>query len=296
MNDRKLGYAVLVLVAGGVLAASIYFVQIAFFPSNHRVIAFSDLGSNTQVDETISIRGVAVGTVHKIQRNKRDRNSFVTVEFTRNFQIHEDYSVENIEVGFMGDRKLILDCGTKEYPLVGARDTLVGIFRPGISEAMGEFTILKELVDSVSLVIDGAMKGTADREPLPALFKRVVTQIDAASIQLSSILAKGTHTIPAVLDTLDRISGRLGEVTDSASDYVPVFLASTSEFLSGLDSLEDSLASFLRLTDTFLDKAVDGEALLRPKLKRLKSQIGKVSETVADIRQKGFPLNVRVMY
>ena len=121
--DRRLGYfilAILLLVIAGSIGYGIFFART---PEPRRVISFDMIG-NLRIDDPVSLKGLAIGTIVDIRW--RPRSVLVFIQPSQNLVLHKGYTVDNRDVGLMGDRALLIDDPNPAAPVIAPADTLAG--------------------------------------------------------------------------------------------------------------------------------------------------------------------------
>jgi ABC-type transporter Mla subunit MlaD len=227
MSDRKLGYAIISLFLLIILVIAFYGLRPLISPGETRVVAFTTIG-NLRQEDPIRVRGVLYGTCRNISwkndaAGKRQR-VYVTIKTTKPIPIHRGYLVVNMDEGVMGDRMIMVDCGDSAAPLVPAKDTLVGTFYPGVSEAIDYAWRLRGAMDTFLTMSEVLLHGAGPHTSLVAQVNGVLLSADSISQTVLSMTRKASYSVGTQVRSLNSL-------VDSATTITRTFAAAAPEFV-----------------------------------------------------------------
>jgi ABC-type transporter Mla subunit MlaD len=250
--DRRMGY----LIIAGILLIGLAVLSWGIFHFKNqakiRVVSFYQTG-NLKIDDPLYLLGIRVGNIKSIEL--REQNVLVFLNTYKPIAIHQGCHVDNIEIGFMGDRMLTMDFGDSAKPLIQEKDTLMGTFHPGLSEAVGMAWKLQGVVDSF-IELSAALLHNG---PLRASFVQQVNKIaaitDSMSMTLVTIITNVGNGLPASLDSLNRIIGSVARISHTADSLTQQQLSGLNKQIGlvggGLTKLESMLDGLLAATEKF---------------------------------------------
>jgi hypothetical protein len=295
MSDRTLGYLILLFFLFVIFVAMSFVVRPILFPGETRVISFKEVG-NLRVEDGIKVRGIMMGNIKNIvhfsdtatAHTARSGNRvFVTIRCQKPLEIHSNYSVINVDQGIMGDRILQIDCGNPAAPLIGAKDTLNGIFYPGVSEALGYAWQLRDIVDTLVAMSGQLISGSKTGKSFVKQVRGALSTTDS----LCGVFVKVTKVIDAnVANQIDSINTLVKDVsafTNTVAIAAPGFLDSITvqmRSLSGLVSTLDTMAGTLRTFASNLEKP--GNLLFGGDAEVAGKKLAELQNVVTAIRQR----------
>jgi hypothetical protein len=263
-SDRKLGYVLLCILLAfciGIGVAAAYIIQ---HPRHERILSFSQIG-NLKQDDPVYIRGVRAGTICAIEW--QPLQVLVHVTETQPFELHAGYHIDNIDIGTMGDRIIMITDGSTLSPVIDADDTLYGTFHPGISEVIGQIQKLCAAVDSLCAVSSRMRNGSRKHASFITATKTIVCTTDSVSRSVSIALARIATTIPPALDSLTSMLDSAAKTSRRAATAMPsilfgadtglVKLGSTLDYITALSDNVASLTSALEKHPLFAARTSD---------------------------------------
>jgi ABC-type transporter Mla subunit MlaD len=255
--DLRFGYLIITVI----FAIGLSVLGFGFFylknPDKVTVVLFDKVG-NLKIDDPVYLIGVPVGKVKSIELRKQ--NALVHIRMRRPLKLHQGYRINNMDVGIMGDRMLSIEFGDTTRLLVKEKDTLIGIFHPGVSEAVGMAWKLQSVIDSFIVLSAKLLRTT----PMQASFVQRVNEIaratDSATLTLAAIITSLSSGMSAELDSLTRLIGGIARFSSKADSF-------TVQQISGLGKLVGTMGSGLQKLETMVDNLV----VVTGKLEKLES-------------------------
>jgi len=258
--DRKLGYLILLLLFLIILGCVGYGIVFARTPRPVRVIAFDTIG-NLRMDDPVTFKGMDIGKISEIKW--RRHNVLVFIETHKKLVLHQGYTIDNKDVGIMGDRALCIEDGDFKAPTIPPADTLIGTFQQGVSEAVGVVWRLRGVIDSFTFISSQLLHGAPGRPSLVRQINAITVGADLASVKLLSMVAALSEGLSPKLDSLDTLISAVARFAQTAAKQAPPTLANV-ERLAGalnnsLDKIDTLAAKALAMTKS-LDAFTAGKA------------------------------------
>jgi uncharacterized phage infection (PIP) family protein YhgE len=154
-----------------------------------------------------------------------------------------------MDIGLMGDRMLSVDIGDTAKPLVPEKDTLIGTFRTGVSEAVGIAWKLQSVIDSFVELSAKLLQSTPMRASFVQRVSDIARATDSASMTLATVitnlgngLSRQLDSLNGVIDGIARFSLRADSLT---KQQLPVFEKQVGRIGSGLQKLESMVDGLL---------------------------------------------------
>ena len=291
MNDRQLGYIVLIvlLIFAAISVGTI--VYAVCMPVEKRIIEFDSVKS-LKIADPVRVRGVTVGRISRIRWHAG--KALVTVTSGSKLPIRRDYVCTAVDIGVMGDRMIELSYGSPDRELVSPRDTLVGHFVLGPSEAIGMVEKLRATVEDFARVSRRLLAGDKDHESLVSRIGRFVAFTDSLSTEISTFARTFNRGIPAKLDTLNRlIDGAAGLIDRTASvvpgalDTLDGHLARIGHGIAEIETLLDTAAPMLE------DLRGPEDVVWRDRIASLLRSLHDLRRLVQELRETGLRLKIR---
>jgi ABC-type transporter Mla subunit MlaD len=289
MNDRRLGYIVLIVLLFFALLCAGFFVRSLVAPKQRRVVAFDNIGT-IKTQDPVRIRGVTTGSIEKIQWHAG--RVYVTIA-TSPLEIREGYAVCAVDVGVMGDRVIALDCGLPDGAAVPPGDTLEGTFVMGPSEAIGLAYKLREVIKSFERISAELLEGTETRKSLVEQYGDLAWFVDSLCDEVLGLSRTMDRELSGMIDDLQRFVDRTAAVTAEATRKLPAAVDTLDRMIervdAGLGGIEDLIARVAPL----LDKIEGPEVRAwHKRLMQIHEQIRDLRQVLRDLRRHGVNLKL----
>lgn len=263
LSNKHFGYLVLLLfffLIGSVLG---YAFWIFLFPKETRIIVFHRLG-NLRIDDPVKIKGATVGKVTAIKKDPH--RVLVFIQTYDDLEIYQDYKIFSTDKGIMGDRVIIVDPGAVGSKVLNRKDTLSGVFYPGVSEVLGSAWKMKKMVNAFRTRAESFFLTEELKPSLITQYKNLVVTIDTISIQILRVASHLQESLKPQLDTLNNAMVTTKNITNELVRDLPHKLNVTKiriDYLlivtNRLDSVVDELLS---LVMTMQEKALPEDTQL----------------------------------
>ena len=259
MDDRKLGYFILIILFAGLTAITGYAVLNSKNHGTKLIVIFNRVG-NLKIEDAVYYRGTEKGQVESIVNIPA--GVCVTLRVQRRYQFHTDYAIRTLDRGLMGDRMVVIETGNPLLPKIAPTDTMRGTFMIGVSEAIGLAWQLKDVINDYKRISSELRYGTDTSESFEQTFDGVLDSIDKYTIKIKDFCSDLQPSVDTLLDTLNHGLSEVSRWTDSLSVDMPVSLRAFERNLFVIDSLLpglDSLLADMVITTNDLSKKEKGE-------------------------------------
>jgi len=282
MNDRRLGYFIIGIFGLIVAGVAGYSINSFFSPGEKRIVTFKKIG-NLRYQDPVRVRGVNWGMTDRLDSvsvdpTHKEPRVFVTIRGKWPLSIHRGYQIIDMDEGVMGDRMIMIDCGDSLSPLVPKTDTLTGTFYSGVSEALNNAKMLRQVIDTLLVASNRLVYGTKGKKSLISQVNEAMSTVDSLSRAALSIARESDLAATTELDTL--------------SSLVNAVASTAQEFESAAPAYENNINSTLRTVTTFagqLDKMADtllslSNALSKPNNILWKNDVENMEKRVVELR------------
>jgi phospholipid/cholesterol/gamma-HCH transport system substrate-binding protein len=295
MNDRKLGYGVILFLILFIAGSTVYVAIQGLEPAYHSIIIFESSNSLSflKSQDQVRIRGVEAGKIRKIVL-KNDK-ALVEIETRCPLKLHKGYKIIAEAKGFMGDRYIEVNPGDMQAPAVSSKQPLIGVFPMGPTEAIAYTADLKTKVHSLIKITEGLKCPSPGKKRLDVRLAEMAEAIDSMSITLKNVLCqansfivKNADTMAAIMEKTKEFSAILGKKTPTVLLNVENSIVKTRRLLNAADSLSVS-CSFL------LDRMKTLESgVLRNDINRLRQQIVTLGDFITELQENGLRLHIKL--
>lgn len=292
MNDRKLGYILLFVLGALITGFTTYFVWVHLFPTERWTIRFDRIG-NLNIEDPVTIHGLQIGRVEEIEY--AGNAVFVQIRTTEPLKLHEDYKLSVVDKGLMGERTILIDRGTRSLQPITSRDTLHGVFAPGVSEALDNTLMLKKAVVELKGAIQRAHLGTDSSVSFVTRFVDLLHAVDSISVRAVTMSAELDKNIAAGIDSVRHAMSSLAEFSRQLDTTLPDFLTTANDLLTNIDSATVVLESTVTKLASFQAKLeTQNQKFPASTLADLQQQLRSIRDAIESLRSEGLPLPVRI--
>lgn len=291
MNDRKLGYLIIILLFLLSVSTASYFAWIAFSPKDIRTVVFEEVGSLT-IQDPVCINGVEVGMVRDMK--PKDNKIFVQIEAKDSFAIRTSSEIRLVVKGIMGDRYIEISSGNLNDPLIEQDRILAGEFVMGPSEALAYLDILRETITEIKDII-GLMRNGAPAQPsFVERFGEVAASIDSLAESIVTVFTEIDRSVTPGLNSAAALLRKSATLTSQLSSTVP-------EMITTVDSLVIKTGEIIPKLDSFVVKSQnvaakldsDNKLLWGNQLEDIQVKLKTVKQSIRDLRVEGLDLYVK---
>jgi phospholipid/cholesterol/gamma-HCH transport system substrate-binding protein len=293
MNDRLLGYLILLLLAAAILGIGGFMANALLFPPEKRVFILDNIGS-LQIDDLLKVRGASVGHISRIDH--RNRDVFVTISLQKHLPIYKNYQIILAEKGVLGERFLSIEPGDPSTPELGLADTLHGPYIQGIADILGRAWKLEPTIRKIRLKVDAMLHGAPSEKPLVSTLQELIHSADTSSIQLLSTMRLLNREFADRLDSLDSLVDRtdasVAAIVSSAQptlNDIDTMLLGAARGVNDLDTLVTGLQTLVKHMEQKEGILWDGS------LARLTQDLDRLQKTLKNLAQTATRLKLKIM-
>jgi len=292
MNDKRLGYIILALTLLVITAIVVYSFRVLAFVEDTRVLSFKRI-SNLRIDDPVEIKGKTVGRVKNIESDtlSNPMKVCVTVELKEAVTIHKGYKIYSFDKGILGDRRIVIETGNTTDPLIDSKDTLDGIFYPGISDVLGHAWKLKDFFITFKSNAGALLSGTEEKPSFIESFSSIIFEIDTissklynAALLLNSELATGIDTLNSVIAAADSFVQEVKQVVPKSVTSVEKQIETLSNFIGKLDTMVNTLTDIVTRIKNNELLYVDHITKLLDQLKEIQNLLEEIQAGTARLR------------
>jgi hypothetical protein len=291
-SDLKLGYVIITfifLIGLAVAGLGLFHFKT---PDKVRVISFEKIG-NLKIEDPVFLLGIRVGKVKSIELRKR--SVIVAVNLDKPVRLHEGYHIDNMDIGIMGDRGILIDFGDTAQPLVPEKDTLAGAFTPGVSESVGLAWKLQSVVDSFVELSSKLLHSTPAHPSFVQQVNRFAAKTDSVSLALATVITRLGGALSGQLDTIDLLISGVARFYRQADTFAMQQLPAWQKQVGNISRLIERIEPMIEKLFVAMDKfeklgSPDQKgtlSLLVSKIKELRDSVVRIKEGFTKLAKLG---------
>jgi hypothetical protein len=296
MNDRNLGYAVILFLFFFIVITVVYVSLQVFAPVHHRTIIFNSANSLNFLKEQdpVWFQGVAAGHIRRIFL--KEEKTLIEIETRRPLDIHQGYRIVAEAKGLMGDRYIEINSGDINAPLIASYEPLTGFFPLGPAEAVTYAAELKTKVRSLLALTDELRNGSSPaKKSLDDRFAGMIKKIDSISLSLKKLLINSERfvfnnadSLAAAIIKADELSIKMASSTPAAVTALKNATVKTKRLLIAADSLSSTCSAFLERLNYWESGS------LSKHINELRKQIESFRDLINEMQEDGLQLPVKL--
>lgn len=246
--------------------------------------------SGLEVGSPVYVAGVHTGAVTKIsyQPGHMGKPVIVTISLNKNLKFYRNAKVQIVQLGLIGDKRLEIDPGTAEQPLLSDGEALDGLPQLNLDESLKQG---QQIVTDLAVSIRSLRDLITDEANLGAI-RNTLQSLEQSIKNLSAILEENRKNILDTTTNVREATARVGQLLDKADMLVTNTDKNIAETRASVDrSLQEIQnqfdrvgASFERLTEQLGTTADQATSLV------LTSR-GSVEPLLAELRSAAENLN-----
>ncbi len=259
-NIKIVPVAILVILGialfiGGILYLREYKVGQRF--AEYKV-SFKTVGT-LSLGDPVRVSGVKIGKVTSI--DLRDKNVLVNLHVDSKYRIPKDSDFHIRSMGIMGERMVTITLG-ESNKTISEDSEYVGIYEPGIGEALGSVGHLLVKVDTMMTYIKEIVDSTVGRKTFKTEFNEIVDEVGMITSDLSEIISDNKNKINITMTNVnsiakkgDKLVGKLDIAVDDVVDKIDTVA-------NNANVLIDDLKGVTSTTQNIVDKVNNGNGLV----------------------------------
>jgi hypothetical protein len=306
MNDRQIGYVLIGFLAALIVSTALWSFWVSLHPADVLVVRFPRSG-NLKIQDPVAARGIIIGKVRSMvlgngkapasESALDDSSVIVSVAVARPIPICRNYRVITLDRNLMGDRYVEIDPGDPSQGQLSSHDTLNGEYVASISDAIGLMGKLKLCVDSFIKTSAIFLDGDQHRESFCKQFNGLARAADSASVQLLEFCREYDRNYAKGLDTLGVFLSKAAVFSAAAARQAREYRIKIERLFVQADSLVQLGERAIDTVGPVMEKLKDPEGLLlNERIVKMKKQIEDLRMILQDVRMKGVPLPVQIIY
>lgn len=244
MSDRIIGYTVIFTVIILLFLPAGYLIWQSATPKVERTIVFKDVKglSFLSIQDPVSVLGVDVGLVKAIAYKKNAAH--VTIETSKDLKIFNNYRIQVLAKGVMGERFLTIDAGSGALREVPLHEVLQGTVSVGPDEALSYIGLLAMAVHQLAELSTKLRYGTAGNQSLISQVWEVslqmdtlVTKIQTLFVSTDSALSKNITRVTTLIAETDLFLNTLSDSLPATATALEKLIADINTLISRVDPL-----------------------------------------------------------
>ncbi len=275
-----------------------FLIKKALFGPRREINVLYERISGLEVGSPVYVAGVYAGEVVRISYRPQYLGMpvVVTVAIKHKFDIHQDANIQIAQAGLLGDKRIEIDPGTTDAPLVSDGDTITGQPQFDMGRSFKEAQqIVSDLAVSVrslrDFLTDEANLG-ALRNSLKALEETLIN-VNGVVLRVDGLLTQNERDMNELVANLHELSGQALRIAGKAEKLVDTSDREIAALSGNLARSADALVTeSRRLAERFERTADESSALvaetrsrLRPTLENVESASASLSEILQGIRE-----------
>jgi hypothetical protein len=306
MNDRQIGYILVGFLAALIVSAVLWSFWVSLHPGEILIMRFPRSG-NLKIQDPVAVRGIKIGKVRSMVLDNGsapvsgnltcDSSIIASVAVERPMPIYRNCRIITLDRNLMGDRYVEIAPGDPAQGRISSRDTLNGEYIASISDAVGLMGKLKQSVESFIKTSAIFLHGDQYRESFCKQFKGLVRTADSVYVQLLEFCREYDRHYAEGLDTLNTILSKATDFSTTAARQAREYRAKIERLFMQADSLVQLAERAVDAAGPVMEKLKDPEGLLlNERIVKLKNQIENLRTILKDVKTKGVPLPVQIIY
>jgi phospholipid/cholesterol/gamma-HCH transport system substrate-binding protein len=293
MNDRTLGYGVILFLTAFVMILLMYLSFQFLSPLHRRTIIYDTANtlSFLKRQDPVCYRGMKVGQIRRIFL--KEGKTYVEIETRHALEIHQGYRIFAEAKGFMGDRYVEIDPGDMNAPPIDAEKPLSGFFPMGPTEAIAYTGVIEDKVRSLIVLTDELRNGSAEKTSLVSRLSAMAQKFDSISMMLTTTLrdadllvVKNADTLASVLQKASVYSKKLNSSVPETIATIENIMVKTQRLLAAADSLTVSCTPLIDLLTGHASRTID------EKFSHLRKQIESLRNFINVVQEKGLTVPI----
>jgi ABC-type transporter Mla subunit MlaD len=295
MNDRLLGYFILILLVLILFIPILFFIRQNLAPIKICTVEFKNIKNISFIskEDPVRLQGVQIGVVGDITTDYE--KTIVLLYLNKPLQLFKGYKVTAYLKGLMGDRYVSVQQGDVYSTPIQLNEVLEGDFLDGPTEIVGYIGRVKSLLQDLNIIVDALKDGTAEKKSFVSQFASFYQKIDTLSTSIYSLTRNIDRTMDKNRDTIQHLLNQTLTITDSLSKTLPDILNDTKNTFSSTHTFITQVDSFIVKVDTVIALIVDPKSILwQEDAKNLHTDLLSLQKMLDDVRVNGLNLPVRL--
>lgn len=190
-----------------------------FNPANNYVVVFDNV-SGMLVSDPVTINGLKIGQVKGMDFNPSVPNKiFVHIQMDKDIQLKQGSEIL-MDVSLMGGSTLILDASKSKTAFLNAGDTIDGIKKSGMMDAVTEMV---PKVEDIMPKLDSMLFNINELLTNENLAKTIestsvlTAELSKTAIQMNQMMAMMNKDLPNIMNNLDKTLANVEGITNQVN-------------------------------------------------------------------------------
>jgi len=237
MKDRILGYTVIGIIILLLFVPIGYLIWQSTTPKVERTIVFKGVDglSFLAIQDPVRVLGVEVGLVKSITH--KDNAAHVTIETTSDLTIFNDYKIEVLAKGVMGERFLTINTGTPHKNSIPVTETLYGTVSIGPDQALSYIGLLAEAVHQLTDISEKLRSGSAGKKSLISQVWAITAQVDTLVTNIQTLFITTDSTLSQQINNVTSLIDQTDSFVATISDSLPSTVATIETLITDINTI-----------------------------------------------------------
>jgi len=242
--------------------------------------------SGLEIGSPVLVQGFRVGRVIDMTAGidkKGEATVVVTSKVARKIPIHKDASVALVQQGFIGDKRLEIDPGTKEAGEIENYDTVRSIPPTDLTVFLAD---AQEMVADLKATLANTRALTEDKDRI-AKIDATIANIEESTARLSAIIEENRESIRDTVENVEKLSVRTLEIADKTEAKVLAIAESTEALVKEIretrETLDKRAAKLMDKADTIGENTNILMVSTREEIKALSDKLLLATDNINDI-------------
>lgn len=295
MNDRTLGYVVISMVVLCLFLPIGYLIWKSCKPVTIRTIEFNGVTTMSFLapGDAVLVQGVESGVVRSV--SVKDDDALVRIEVLSAITLYEDYSVNIMAKGVMGDRYLSIHPGTARMPTVDTDSILHGRVSLGLDDALSYILQLKATVHNLAELSETLRWGSEEKRSVIYEVRQFTMDIDSIIRSLLVAVSKIDTSFNRGIDSVATLLDSAITVTHYVTDSLPATVKKISDVVISIGKALDKVDTMVIEAAEGIRKIDDPEGLFwKKEAASLEKNLTKLQQLIRYLQNDSLTLPVKI--
>jgi len=295
MNDRTLGYVVISMVVLCLFVPIGYLIWKSSKPVTIRTIEFRGVTTMSFLapGDAVLVQGVESGVVRSVSVKGSD--ALARIEILSSITLYEDYSVNIMAKGVMGDRYLSIHPGTALMPPVDPDSILHGRVSLGLDDALSYILQLKATVHNLAKLSETLRWGTEQKRSMIYEVGKFTMDIDSIIRSLLVAVSKIDTSFNRSIDSVATMLDSAVSVTSYVTDSLPATVEKISDVVISIGRALDKVDTMVIQASAGIRKMDDPDGLFwKREAASLEKNLTKLQQLIKYLQNDSLTLPVKI--
>lgn len=295
MNDKTLGYCVLVILIIFLLIPASYLIRKTNHTDQLRTIEFENIKTMDflNIQDPVRINGVSVGIVKTI--NTKDNKTLVQIATNQPLALFSGYKITSTMKGLLGERYLDIYPGNPQEKQIALSDTLKGFFVAALSDVIPNMHKLDSMINFIIMATDELRYGSQGKISFVDLFNKIVLRLDMLTNDINTFSATLNLKTGKSLDSLNGLFNEVSVQADVVASSLPDLISNCNNIVTKADLLVAQLDTLVTRANSAVTSINSTDTTsLKKHVDDIQTKLEKLKESLEIMRSTEFTLPVHL--